>query len=200
VDGVAKLAACIRLATTDVEAAMEALKLIENQRIREWCVEHGQMSGIARHRMLGRPAAHVSTVASALRDPSPTLATQVLQRDGYHCRYCGLAVIPRDVLVAFGKLVGGHSFPTGRRNEDRHGAALAAWAQVDHVVPYRLGGATMPENLVTACWACNYGKDRFTLEQLGLSDPRERPPVATPWDGLSFLVATLRDLRRTRVA
>jgi hypothetical protein len=43
-------------------------------------------------------------------------------------------------------------------------------------------------NLVTACQACQYGRGRHALEEFGLSDPRERPPVVDDWDGLTRLL------------
>jgi hypothetical protein len=34
---------------------------------------------------------------------------------------------------------------------------------------------------------CNFAREHFTLEQLGLADPRSRPPVLDGWDGLTRL-------------
>ena len=61
----------------------------------------------------------------------------------------------------------------------------------DHVVPHNRGGRTDLENLVTSCPGCNYGKEAFTLEQLGLDDPRARPPVCSGWYGLISLIPGL---------
>jgi 5-methylcytosine-specific restriction endonuclease McrA len=70
---------------------------------------------------------------------------------------------------------------------------LAFRANVDHVVPWTLGGRTDMENLVSACWCCNYGKSSYTLEQIGLDDPRLRPtPESDGWDGLTSSLPGLR--------
>ncbi|MDH2328858.1 hypothetical protein QCN27_18570, partial [Cereibacter sp. SYSU M97828] len=50
----------------------------------------------------------------------------------------------------------------------------------------RLGGNqhSTADNIVVCCALCNFGKDRFTLMQLGVEDPRPRPPLPIDWDGL----------------
>ena len=81
-------------------------------------------------------------------------------------------VVPRSVLTAFSSVFGDDTFRFGRRSAERHGAALVSWAQVDHVVPWSRGGPTDETNLVTSCWACNFGKDSYELAQIGIADPR----------------------------
>lgn len=43
------------------------------------------------------------------------------------------------------------------------------------------------DNVVISCALCNFGKDRFTLRQLDLEDPRLRSPIASSFDGLERL-------------
>jgi hypothetical protein len=164
-------------------AARDLIAVVGNEDILHWCVEHGQMSGIHRHRALGRITGAQVGLGTGPRSPSPLLTVNVWRRDGFHCRYCGIPVVPKRVLKAFSTLVGADVFPVGRTNAENHGAALIACAQIDHVVPYNQGGATDQNNLVTACWACNFGKDRFTLAQIGLDDPRARQQNYPGWDG-----------------
>ena len=178
----------IRLAAEGrVAEAREALKSVSNDAIREWGVEHGQISGGFRSRVLAKKssgdAEHSSTgvPASGQRNPPTALRRAIFERDGYTCRYCGLRVIPREVLVAFGAVIGRELVGTGCANAAHHGAALVSRAEVDHVVPFWLGGKTAKDNLVTAFWACNYGKDRYTVAELGIRDPRERPPAPGAW-------------------
>lgn len=60
-------------------------------------------------------------------------------RDGNRCTYCGCKVHP------------------GRGTK-------GAWAaHLDHVVPCELGGSSRPDNLVTACRACNDAKHTLPL-------------------------------------
>lgn len=57
----------------------------------------------------------------------------ILERDGFRCRYCGATA-----------------------KDDR--------LHVDHVEPVSLGGGNDPENLATACSACNFGKSDRIIE------------------------------------
>ena len=42
------------------------------------------------------------------------------------------------------------------------------------------------ENIVVACGVCNFQKGNSTLEELSLTDPRDRPPIpGDEWDGLN---------------
>ena len=114
------------------------------------------------------------TIRAKLRMPSPAEMLSIYTRDGWRCRYCGCRVIyarSRDVWrKAFPNEIPWPS--TG----PMHGGFFALTASADHVVPHSKGGDNAPENLVTACWPCNFGMEGDTLEELGLSDPRLRPP------------------------
>jgi hypothetical protein len=115
----------------------------------------------------------------------------VFERDFYSCRYCGLKLVDKAVLVAFERAVGISVFCIRGTNAQQHGVVHAFKIVADHVVPHRRGGRTDLDNLVTACPGCNYGKEAFTLEQLGISDPRDRPPERNGWDGLRSLLPGL---------
>ena len=175
-------------------SARDQLRIVCSDDLRIWYVEHGLTSGSFRRRHLGCPQTEVAT---SLRDPkrcpSRSINELVFKRDGYHCRYCTRRVIPKEVLEAFSKVVGVDAFCTTGTDLQRHGAALAFRAIADHVVPWSFGGRTDPDNLVTACWPCNFGKGHFTLGQIGLEDPRARAVQAPDiWDGLVSLIPELR--------
>ncbi len=78
----------------------------------------------------------------------------------------------------------------GTTNATTHGAALVYRAVADHVLPHWSGGSTDQENLITACYPCNFGKAEFSLEQLGLERPRRA--VANGGDGLESLVPAMK--------
>ena len=168
----------------DKRKAVEHLATVKSTDLRVWYVEHGQMSG--RFRVRGRrlpvPQA-ISPSRDAQRSPD-AFAKQLFLRDGHLCRYCGVRVVPKQVLAAFAAVVGVKVFCATGTNEARHGVVLAFRANVDYVVPWKLGGPTNPDNLVTACWSCNYGKAGYTIEQLGIEDPRKFGPYLGEWDGL----------------
>jgi hypothetical protein len=183
----------IRLAAKgEVSAARKALSEFPSEAAQKWCIEHGQVSGNFRYRLLGKPPHSPTRPGIGPRNPPPSLVKSVLERDRYHCRYCELPVIPRVILAAFASVVGASAFQFGRSNLERHGAALVSWAQFDHVVPFSQGGATDMSNIVTSCWACNFGKDSYELARIGITDPRSRKPLAVDWDGLRSLLPDLR--------
>jgi 5-methylcytosine-specific restriction endonuclease McrA len=189
----------IRLAAEgNVSKARQLLQRYPEVEARQWGVKHGQVSGRSRWRLLDKPLPPRAVgPLSNDRAVSAVLARKIYERDGFRCRYCGLPVIPREVLRATTLVVGSAAFGTGKPNEENHGGALLSWAQVDHVVPWNLGGSTDLQNLVTSCWACNYGKHNYALEQIGVADPRERLPSEPTeswrrWDGLTSLLEDLR--------
>jgi hypothetical protein len=81
-------------------------------------------------------------------------------------------VLPKKEFEKVNSSLGSDAFPLGGTNADRSGYLLMFSATLDHVLPFSLGGKTDETNLVTCCWSCNYGKSNFTVEQLGIRDPR----------------------------
>lgn len=117
------------------------------------------------------------------RMPTAAQKAQLLARDGHHCRFCGIPLIRAEVRRRFTK-----AFPAaarwGRTNTSQHAALQAMWLQYDHVLPNARGGTSELSNLVITCAPCNFGRTNPTLEEVGLLDPRIRPPVRSDWDGL----------------
>ena len=117
------------------------------------------------------------------RMPTADQKAAVHRRDGYHCRYCGMPVI-RAEIRKYLQSVYPKAVQWGKTNASQHAAFQAMWAQYDHVVPHTHGGTNELGNLVLACAACNFGKWHYTLEELGITDPRLFPPESSGWDGL----------------
>lgn len=161
---------------------------MRSDEMREWFDEHGQVSGRRRAWGLARPAPARYEGELDLRRSPKKFERQVFERDHYQCRYCGVPVVAKEALRAFERAVGPKEFRGVGKNADQHGVIHAFKVVADHVVPHKLGGRTLPENLVTSCPGCNYGKENFTLGQLGLDDPFSRPPSDEPWDGLTSLI------------
>ncbi len=180
----------------DVEQARAELLLVESDAIRNWYIEHAQIAGNARFATLGRPPpARYDGPVHELAYPPAAEVRAVLEADGYRCRYCQREVVHGDLLKALQFAVGKTAFPLGPGNAGRHGAVFAHRAVVDHIVPRKRGGRTESNNLVTACYPCNFGKGDHTLEDLGLSAPR--PAVRDAWDGLQSLIPALRKQARS---
>jgi 5-methylcytosine-specific restriction endonuclease McrA len=58
------------------------------------------------------------------------------------------------------------------------------WLQYDHLLPYARGGNNDLDNIVITCAPCQFGRMNYTLEEVGLIDPRKRGPVRSSWGGL----------------
>ena len=139
---------------------------------------------------VSRTTATKTTVERAsARMPTIEQRAAVLARDRYHCRYCGIPVIRAEIRKAVHRAYP-LAVPWGRTNALQHAAFQAMWAQYDHVVPHTHGGRNELDNLVLACAACNFGKMHYTLEELGIADPRMFATENPWWNGLErFLVA-----------
>ncbi len=183
----------------DLDKSRTALVRTREGELRQFFVEHGQKAG--RSRMIAQGLKRTPNPNIALdpvRRVSAELTREVLDRDRHQCRYCGVRVVARPVLVAYSELMGRNGngsevFRVVRSVAKRHGIVLAFRANVDHLVPHSNGGRTSKDNLVTSCCSCNYGKASYTLGQLRLDDPRSRPPMeSSPWRGLTEHLNPLR--------
>ena len=166
--------------------SLEIISQIRSDEITEWYIEHGQMSG--RHRKLQLNITPPETIDISLRDPvrSPAKIQQkVFERDAYHCRYCGGKVISQEFLRSFIKSLNSPLFSRGETNLSTHGIIHITWPVADHVIPWNKGGRTCLDNLVSSCAPCNYGKDGYMIEQLGIADPFERSAKNSNWDGFN---------------
>lgn len=175
----------------DRTQSTQVLSSIKSNELRDWYCEHGQMSGVFRNQVLKIKTPRNNVLLDLLRSPDTYRAT-VFQRDNYTCQYCGTKVIPKEVLSAYSKFVGVDIFRATGTNSERHGIVLAFRANADHVIPWAHGGRTSLENLVTACWSCNYGKAGYTLEEIGIKDPRERKLTHENWKGLLEYILRLK--------
>ena len=170
----------------DINRSIKLLGTTRGEDMRNWYIEHGQMSGWHfRVKALKKPKLEKFTGILETNKSFSKYEAQVYKRDGYQCRYCGLRVIDTKSLLKMEKIVGKQFFQVKGKNSERHGVALALRATIDHVKPLSRGGRTRIDNLVTSCWSCNYGKLNATLEQLGISNPlKKRSNPRSNWNGL----------------
>jgi 5-methylcytosine-specific restriction endonuclease McrA len=121
------------------------------------------------------------------RMPSKNIESQILNRDGFNCSFCGIPVISQVIRKIIHNM-----FPTavpwGKRNADQHAAFQAMWLQFDHVLPHSRGGATALNNMVITCAPCNYGRMERTTGELGILNPLSRQRSKSNWDGLERLI------------
>lgn len=116
------------------------------------------------------------------RMPTRLVREQILLRDGYYCRFCGIPVISSLVRQQLHALYSAE-LPWGRANHDQHAAFQCMWLQFDHLLPNSRGGTSGIENVVVTCAPCNFGRMEFTLKEAGLESPLSRP-TAVRWEGL----------------
>jgi 5-methylcytosine-specific restriction endonuclease McrA len=115
-----------------------------------------------------------------VRTSPPLNRLNVLARDRFTCRYCGLR--PRHAgRPDTRRLTLDHVIP---RKEARDGVVVVPW--MDRPVP-----VTSWENLVTACAPCNHQKGSRSLEDAGLSLP-EPPRRPRPQDAIRVALARVR--------
>lgn len=110
----------------------------------------------------------------------------LIQRDGYHCKFCSLPLIGRAALKVLRDAYP-NAIRWGSANREKHSALYTMAIEYDHILPHCLGGENTLDNLVVACGPCNCARWDCTIAEYGLLDPRDFPPVQSDWDGLSRL-------------
>jgi 5-methylcytosine-specific restriction endonuclease McrA len=186
------------LVSGDQKKSLERLNECKSELVGNFFIEHGQQS--AYFRVRNKKQVDLLNKAAKSINPSPRLLPKVEKlvflRDSYRCRYCGLRIISKEVFSEYSRIVGPEYFSVERENSKRNGLTLGLRGVADHVEPFASGGLTEIENLVTSCYSCNFGKAGYTLDQLGIEDPRLRPPMNDGWQGLTEYLPTLKKLSR----
>ena len=163
------------------KVAEELFELANDSRVREWLES---IWGKSSPYVVVKKKPQLHTLSKEKdRMPNAAQMKEVRDRDGFHCRFCGIPVIRAEVRKYLHKHYP-NTVSWGRTNASQHAAFQCMWLQYDHVVPHSAGGTSGTENVVITCAACNYGKWNYTLEELGLVDPRSVTPVQSAWEGL----------------
>lgn len=121
-----------------------------------------------------------------LRMPPKAVEREVFEQDGWRCRFCGIRVIAKEAIKRLYA-----EFPEATRstraNYGEHCALNTLCSSLDHVLPHSRGGTNDRENLVATCGPCQFGRNYWTLDEVGIEDPRTRAPIVDSWDGLTRL-------------
>lgn len=128
------------------------------------------------------------------RMPSKLIQQAAIERDGYHCRFCGIPVIGTNVRKWLHRAYP-EQVPWGSSTNEQHAAFQCMWLQFDHILPNSRGGASTLENIVITCAPCNFGRMEFTLSEAGLIDPLSRP-TPNRWNGFATWDGLERALHR----
>lgn len=115
--------------------------------------------------------------------PSNKQKQALVNRDGYHCLFCGIPLIRAEIRDAIRKHYR-NELKWGRAKLSQHAGFQCLLMQFDHVIPHSRGGPTDLDNLIVTCNACNYGRSDSMLKEVGLIDPRKiRSETKSTWDG-----------------
>jgi hypothetical protein len=106
---------------------------------REWTESlWGKGSPYVRYRKV--EAAPPYTGPVRYRAPTAEEKRLLHERDGYHCRFCGIPVIRREVSDTLRKFYGDTVIPwSDSSNKRQHAAFQTMWAQYDHTLPRTRG-------------------------------------------------------------
>ena len=172
-----------------LEESRSKLAKINSQELMSWFVEIGQNSG--QYRINSRGDTQKREKSGAKRKWPASRELEVLRRDNFCCRYCAIRLVPSKQLEKFTNMVGMNAFPNGKGNLEKHGIRLIMTATFDHVSPMSEitdRDRNVLENVVASCWSCNFGKNYFTLDELGLDFPKATNH-SKEWDGLTGLLS-----------
>ena len=120
--------------------------------------------------------------------PDSSIKRQLIGRDGYHCRLCGIPVIREEVRKRLHALYP-DALPWAAGNINQHAAFQVLWLQYDHLVPHARGGSNDLDNMLIACAACNFGRMQYTLEEVGFAPVSSIERTHSSWDGLERVFA-----------
>jgi len=167
------------------DLAQELIRLADMPVIREW-VESlwGSNSPYVKLRVVpDAPPILPNEQRVKVRMPTMEEKLSLHKRDGYHCKFCGIPLIRKEIRERIKKIYP-QALQWGSKNVDQHAAFQALWLQYDHLLPHSRGGNNDFDNIIITCAPCNYSRMSYTLEEVGLIDPRTREPIRSTWDGL----------------
>ena len=167
------------------DLADELIRRTNTKAIRDWTESlWGTGSPYVQFRdVAGAPPSIPKEQRLKVRMPTTAEKCALLQRDGYHCRFCGIPVIRTEIRKRIREKYP-EALPWENTNTGQHAAIQAMWVNYDHVLPHARGGTSDLDNVVITCAPCNYARWNYVLEEVDLIDPRTREPVRSNWDGL----------------
>lgn len=175
--------------------ALELMARADFPEIRTYAIRMVGKLSIDVHRRVRRPRCLPQLERDPARMPTAAKQREIFARDGWRCRFCGIKAISKQARAVLIKEFP-HETRWNGREFDRHAALYAMASSLDHVVPHGRGGKNEQENFVTACYCCQFGRGEWLLSEMGLEDPRDRPPIIDAWDGLHRLVGYVRKPQR----
>jgi hypothetical protein len=174
------LAATAALLRGEIDVARHLIDRIDRDALRSYYDAAASVYE-ARH----DAAAHANRTPGKRFAIPTAVKREVAARDGWRCRYCGLRLVSRDLIVGINARLGDAFVIDGSVERLMHPAAYLLRYTQDHMVPRSAGGTNEPSNVVAACGTCQFQKGDCTLDELGLANQLDRPPTVDGWDGLA---------------
>jgi 5-methylcytosine-specific restriction endonuclease McrA len=115
------------------------------------------------------------------RMPGAATKNMIIERDGYHCRFCGIPVVPPEIRQKV-KACYPDVVPWERNNIGQHAAFQCMWLQFDHLLPNQRGGESSYDNVIITCAPCNFGRMMWTIDEAGLENPLNHQLIPS-WSG-----------------
>ena len=176
----------VQVAHINPQKAKTIIGVVNAEAMKRWFIDVALWSGFWRAER--RDSTEANKTKKSIRKPiRQKQLEELFIRDGWQCRYCSNPVGGnRKHFKKFAKQIDMPELIHGSTDESRHGIYLMMMASYDHVVPVNSGGSNETQNLVTACWPCQFGKYRFTLEELGIDAPQSYSAYSLDdWKGIA---------------
>ncbi len=182
-----RLGQALKLVNTNPDKSRDLVKMIDSEEMKRWFIDVALKSGAWRAKYSGVSGVDVKRTRRR-KAISQRRLESLFERDKWRCRYCGIRVAGnRKHFKKFAEAIRMPELISGRTDENRHGVYLMLMASYDHVKPHSEGGSNDDNNLVTACWSCQFGKYKYSLKKLRLQNPLDKEPLALgDWSGLKL--------------
>ena len=179
------VAEAVQIAGSDPAQARALVQSVDTESMKRWFIDVALWSGAWRAEILGIHEKGMKSLGIR-KIVSQKKLDDLFACDKWRCRYCGIRVAGnRKHFKKFAIVIGMPELIAGRTDESRHGLYLMLMASYDHVKPVNQDGTNDAENLVTACWCCQFGKYKYSLDELGLTGPINLKLVKSDsWVGL----------------
>jgi len=179
------VAEAVRIAHSDPVRAKEIVQSLDTEPMKRWFIDVALWSGTWRAERVGLHEKRMKSLGIR-KIVSQKKLDDLFAGDKWRCRYCGIRVAGnRKHFKKFTNAIGMPELIAGKTDESRHGLYLMLMASYDHVKPVNQEGTNDSTNLVTACWCCQFGKYKFSLDELGLTGPIDLELVKSDsWVGL----------------
>ncbi len=177
-----QLVGAVRVANTNVRVCREIIDAIDSNGLKRFFIDIAQHAGSWRFEHYPKRGDRQWGGATKRSAPPRKQLLQLFARDNYRCRYCGTPIVgDRRQFVALAERLSMPELVVTGGNEARHGLYLTFRGSHDHLVPLAEGGTNDMDNLLTACWPCQFGKFKYSLRDLGMRTPGSASPTFDGW-------------------